>query len=504
MAARVRTVAFQGIDVLGVDVQVQMAGGTPAFAIVGLPDKQVAESKERVRGALTAIGLGLPGKRIIVNLAPADLAKEGTHFDLPIALAMLIALGALSEDDVARHVCLGELGLDGSIAPVAGVLPAAMFAARQGFGLICPKVQGGEAAWAGELDVLAPDHLIQLINHCKGRQILGAPKPQLAEEDARYPDLKDIKGQESAKRALEIAAAGGHNLLMIGPPGSGKSMLAQRLPGLLPPLDPAEALETSMIHSLAGQLQDGKLRRRRPFRDPHHSASLPALVGGGTRAKPGEISLAHLGVLFLDELLEFQRATLEALRQPMESGRVSIARANAHVTYPARVQLVAAMNPCPCGHLDDPQQACGRAPKCAQDYQGKISGPLFDRIDLHIDVPAVSATDLTLPPPTEGSAQVAARVAKARAIQAERYKQHGNGIRTNAEADGELLERIAPLDEASRRLITQAIERFRLSARGFHRVLRVARTLADLEGGGAVKQIHVAEALTYRRVLPGR
>jgi magnesium chelatase family protein len=504
MAARVRTVAFQGIDVLGVDVQVQMAGGVPAFAIVGLPDKQVAESKERVRGALTAIGLGLPGKRIIVNLAPADLAKEGTHFDLPIALALLIALGALSSDDVAQHVCLGELGLDGSIAPVAGVLPAAMFAARQGLGLICPKVQGGEAAWAGELDVLAPDHLIQLINHCKGRQILSAPKPQLAEEDALYPDLKDIKGQESAKRALEIAAAGAHNLLMLGPPGSGKSMLAARLPGLLPPLDPAEALETSMIHSLAGHLQDGKLKRRRPFRDPHHSASLPSLVGGGQRAKPGEISLAHLGVLFLDELPEFQRATLEALRQPMESGRVSIARANAHVTYPARVQLVAAMNPCPCGHLDDPQQACGRAPKCAQDYQSRISGPLFDRIDLHIDVPAVSASDLTLPPPSEGSAHVAARVAQARAIQTERYRAKGNGIRTNAEADGELLEQVAPLDEPSRKLITQAIDRFRLSARGFHRVLRVARTLADLEGGGAVKQIHVAEALTYRRMLPGR
>ncbi len=502
MVARVRTVAFQGIEVSGVDVQVQVAAGLPAFAIVGLPDKAVGESKERVRGALTAIGLALPAKRIIVNLAPADLAKEGTHFDLPIALGLLIALGALKPDDVAQYVCLGELGLDGSIAAVAGVLPAAIFAASQGAGLICPKVQGGEAAWAGEIDVLAPDHLIQLINHCKGTQVLSAPRPQLAEEDATYPDLKDIKGQESAKRALEIAAAGNHNLLMIGPPGSGKSMLAQRLPGLLPPLDPAEALETSMIHSLAGRLLDGKLKRRRPFRDPHHSASLASLVGGGARAKPGEVSLSHLGVLFLDELPEFQRATLEALRQPMESGRVSVARANAHVTYPARVQLVAAMNPCPCGHLDDAALACGRAPKCAQDYQARISGPLFDRIDLHIDVPAVSASDLTLPPPAEGSAQVAARVAKARAIQSARYRPHG--IRTNAECDGELLERIAPIDEPSRKLLTQAIDKFRLSARGFHRVLRVARTLADLEGGGPVKQIHVAEALTYRRVLPGR
>lgn len=502
MVARIRTVAFQGVEVLGIDVQVQIAGGLPAFVVVGLPDKAVGESRERVRAALTAIGLALPPKRIVVNLAPADLAKEGTHYDLPIALGLLVAIGAIEGAHLARYVCLGELGLDGSIAPVAGVLPAAIFAAGQDAGLICPAAQGGEAAWAGEIDVLAPGNLIALINHFKGTQLLSSPKPLLAEEGGLYPDLKDIKGQESAKRALEIAAAGGHNLLMIGPPGSGKSMLAARLPGLLPTLDPAEALEVSMVHSLAGQLPDGRLKRLRPFRDPHHSASLAALVGGGLRARPGEVSLAHLGVLFLDELPEFQRATLEALRQPLETGRVAIARANAHVTYPSRIQLVAAMNPCPCGHLDDAALACGRAPKCAQDYQAKISGPLFDRIDLHIDVPAVSAADLTLPPPAEGSAQVAARVAKARAIQMQRYQ--GKGLRTNAEADGELLEAVAPLDEPSRKLLTQAIDKFRLSARGFHRVLRVSRTLADLEGGGAVKQVHVAEALTYRRVLPGR
>jgi len=502
MVARIRTVAFQGVEVLGIDVQVQIAGGLPAFVVVGLPDKAVGESRERVRAALTAIGLALPPKRIVVNLAPADLAKEGTHYDLPIALGLLVAIGAIAGEHLARYVCLGELGLDGSIAPVAGVLPAAIFAAGQDAGLICPAAQGGEAAWAGEVDVLAPSNLIALINHFKGTQLLSAPKPLLAEESGLHPDLKDIKGQESAKRALEIAAAGGHNLLMIGPPGSGKSMLAARLPGLLPPLDPAEALEVSMVHSLAGQLPDGRLKRLRPFRDPHHSASLAALVGGGLRARPGEVSLAHLGVLFLDELPEFQRATLEALRQPLETGRVSIARANAHVTYPSRIQLVAAMNPCPCGHLDDAALACGRAPKCAQDYQAKISGPLFDRIDLHIDVPAVSAADLTLPPPAEGSAQVAARVARARALQQQRYQ--GKGLRTNAEADGELLEAVAPLDEPSRKLLTQAIDKFRLSARGFHRVLRVSRTLADLEGGGAVKQVHVAEALTYRRVLPGR
>ncbi len=326
--------------------------------------------------------------------------------------------------------------------------------------------------------------------------------PKIAEDIGQYPDLKDIKGQESAKRAIEIAAAGGHNLLMIGPPGSGKSMLAQRLPGLLPPLSPAEALEVSMIHSLSGGLPNGQLIKRRPFRDPHHSASLPALVGGGQRARPGEISLAHLGVLFLDELPEFQRQTLEALRQPLESGRVTIARAAAHVTYPARVQLIAAMNPCPCGHLDDAALACGRAPRCALDYQAKISGPLFDRIDLHIDVPAVEAAHLSLPPPAEGSAEIAERVAHARAFQEHRYK--GKNIRTNAECEGKLLENVAPLDEGSRRLLAQAVDRFRLSARGYHRVLRVARTLADLEASEPVRQIHIAEALTYRRIQPGR
>ncbi|MCX7353990.1 MAG: YifB family Mg chelatase-like AAA ATPase [Alphaproteobacteria bacterium] len=506
MVARVTTVAFQGIEARAVDVQVQMSSGLPAFTVVGLPDKAVGESRERVRAALTALGLALPPKRITVNLAPADLLKEGSHFDLPIAIALLVTLGVLPEEEIAQYAALGELSLDGQIRAVAGVLPAAITAASLGRGLICPAECGGEAAWAGEIDVLATPSLLALINHFKGTQVLSPPQRALAEDGARYPDLRDIKGQETAKRALEIAAAGGHNILMIGPPGSGKSMLAQRLPGLLPPLDAGEALEVSMVHSVAGLLDGGRLTRRRPFRDPHHSASLPALVGGGVRARPGEVSLAHNGVLFLDELPEFQRATLESLRQPIESGRATVARANHHLTYPARFQLVAAMNPCRCGHLADAAFACGRAPKCAQDYQSRISGPMFDRIDLHVDVPAVNPSDLSLPPPAEGSAEVAARVAQTRDIQRARYAKYDSAtpIRANAQADGELLEEVAGPDADGRKLLTDAAERFKLSARGYHRVLRVARTIADLMGAPSVARGHIAEALAYRKIALGR
>jgi magnesium chelatase family protein len=501
--ARIKTVAFQGIDTLEIDVQIQMANGIPAFTIVGLPDKAVGESRERVRAALGSIGLALPPRRIVVNLSPADVLKEGSHFDLPIAVGLLIAMGMLQQDELERFTALGELALDGTLSPVAGVLPAAIGANATGRGLICPAACGSEAAWAGSLQVLAPADLIALINHFKGSQVLSPPKPKAAEPVGPTADLRDIKGQESAKRALEIAAAGGHNLLMVGPPGAGKSMLAQRLPGLMPEMSPEEALEVSMIHSVAGLLDGGKLTVRRPFRDPHHSASLPALVGGGVRVQPGEISLAHNGVLFLDELPEFSRPTLEALRQPMESGRAVIARANSHVDYPARFQFVAAMNPCRCGYLDDPALACSRAPRCGLDYQAKISGPLFDRIDLHLDVPPVRATDLSLPPPAEGSPEIAARVATARQIQRERFADTPD-VRTNAEADGTLLEEIAAPDTDGRTLLTEAAERMRLSARGYHRVLRVARTLADLDGGGGVRRLHIAEALSYRRMAPGR
>src|SRR3954468_9045044 len=414
---------------------------------------------------------------------------------------MLIAMGALESDVAQSYTVLGELGLDGRITAVSGVLPAAIHAASEELGLICPAAQGGEAAWAGEIDVVAPSDLIALINHLKGTQVLSPPEPRMAALNERSLDLKDIKGQETAKRALEVAAAGGHNLLMIGPPGSGKSMLAARLPGILPPLDPAEALEVSMIHSVGGQLPGGRLLRRRPFRDPHHSASLPALVGGGSRARPGEISLAHHGVLFLDEFPEFQPAVLDSLRQPLESGDVTIARANYRVVYPARFMLVAAMNPCRCGKASDPGFTCrrGQNTRCAADYQARLSGPLLDRIDLHIEVPAVTAADLILPAPAEGSREVAARVARAREIQAERYAALGLAqVRTNAGAQGAVLDEVAKLDTASLALIHDAADAMRLTARGYHRVLRVARTLADLDGAERVSRVHLAEALSYR------
>ncbi|HEY2445492.1 MAG TPA: YifB family Mg chelatase-like AAA ATPase, partial [Rhizomicrobium sp.] len=409
------------------------------------------------------------------------------------------AMGVLPAREMAGYVALGELSLDAALAPVAGVLPAALAASEAGRGLICPAASGPEAAWAGKIEIIAAPSLIALVNHIKGAQVLRAPVPRIADDERIIPDIKDVKGQETAKRALEIAAAGGHNMLMIGPPGAGKSMLASRLAGLLPPLDAREALEISMIQSLAGELRDGAISRRRPFRAPHHSASMPALVGGGVRVKPGEVSLAHLGVLFLDELPEFQRPVLDSLRQPIECGEAVVARANAHVRYPARFQLVAAMNPCRCGYLGDPGQACGRAPKCGADYQGRISGPLFDRIDIHVEVPGVSAADLALPPPAEGTAEIAARVAKARETQRRRYD--GAKLRTNAEAEGEMLDRVATPEPSAAKLLTDAASAMHLTARGYHRVLKVARTIADVAASETVTRAHVAEALSYRRMV---
>lgn len=501
MVSTVRSASFQGIEVREVEVQAQLAAGLPAFTVVGLPDKAVAESRERVRAALTAMGLALPPKKIVINLAPADLVKEGSHFDLPIALALLAALGVVPDDAVSGYWALGELALDGRILPVAGILPAAMGAVAHGAGLICPQEGGSEARWAGEgLSIIAAPSLLAITNHFKGLQVLHPPVLAAQLEDAmRIPDLREVRGQETAKRALEITAAGGHNLLMVGPPGAGKSMLASCLPGLLPPLTAPEMLEVSVLQSVAGKLVGGQLTTRRAFRDPHHSSSMAAMVGGGRKAMPGEISLAHLGVLFLDELPEFPRGVLESMRQPLETGTVSVARAASHVTYPARFQLIAAMNPCRCGYLTEPERACNKAPRCGSDYQARLSGPFLDRIDLRIDMPGLDTRDMLRGAEGEASATVAARVAKARGMQQHRYAAHG--IRTNAEASGELLQQAVAITTEARELLEKALENFKLSMRGYVRTLRVARTIADLAGEPEVTRPAMAEALSYRTLV---
>ncbi|WP_319774788.1 YifB family Mg chelatase-like AAA ATPase [Breoghania sp.] len=501
MVSRVTTVAFQGIEAVAVDVQVQVGPGSVVFNIVGLADKAVAESRERVRSALIASGMSLPAKRITVNLAPADLPKEGSHYDLPIALGLMAAMGAVPADRLAEYVVLGELALDGTIAPVAGVLPAAMGANGMGRGLICPAACGPEAAWASsDMDILAPQSLIQLANHFKGTQVLSRPRAGLKPPADDLPDMAEVRGQESARRALEVAAAGGHNLLMVGPPGAGKSMLAARLPSILPPLTPKELLEVSMIASLAGELAEGRLSDRRPFRAPHHSASMAALVGGGAKARPGEVSLAHNGVLFLDELPEFNPQVLDSLRQPLENGETVIARANHRVTYPSRIQLVAAMNPCRCGHAGEPGHTCARGQRCAADYQARISGPFLDRVDLSIEVPAVTARDLIRPGHSEPSSAIAERVAAARRRQEQRYAALNVSARCNAQAGARLIETVAQPDEAGLALLGEAADALNLSARGYHRVLKLARTLADLGGHENVGRIHIAEALAYRQL----
>jgi magnesium chelatase family protein len=503
MVAHVTTIAFEGIEAVPVDVQVMVAPGKMNMHIVGLGDKAVAESRERVQAALHASGLSMPVKKVTVNLAPADLPKEGSHYDLPIALGLMAALGAIPADALSGFVVLGELALDGTIAPVAGVLPAAIGANAMGKGLICPHGCGSEAAWADAgMEILAPRSLIAIANHFRGTQVLSRPEPMIQPAPEGLPDLADIKGQETAKRALEVAAAGGHHMLMVGPPGSGKSMLAQRLPSILPPLSPRELLEVSMIGSVAGTLGGGRLSDRRPFRAPHHSASMAAMVGGGLRIRPGEVSRAHHGVLFLDEFPEFSPQVLDSLRQPIENGDSAIARANHRVTYPARFQLVAAMNPCRCGMAGEPGHRCARGTRCQSEYQARISGPLLDRIDLRIEVAALSAGDLIRPGRAETSASVAARVARARGIQAERYAALGlSPTLVNAGCPTGLVEQVAATDAAGLALLAEASEKLGFSARAYHRVLKVARTLADLDGADTVSRIHLAEAISYR--LPG-
>ena len=497
MVARAYTVAFEGVDARMVEVQCAIAPGMPHFGVVGLPDKAVSEAKERVRAALAAMSIALPSKRITVNLSPADLPKEGSHFDLPIALALLAALEIIPKDAVEQTVALGELSLDGRLIPVIGALPAAMAAAEEDRALLCPRACGAEAAWVGATQVLAAASLDEVVRHYTGQSPITPAEAGEVIADPLRRDLAEVKGQERAKRALEIAAAGRHHMLMVGTPGSGKSMLAARLGGILPPLSATEALETSMIHSLAGLLSEGGISRTRPFREPHHTASMAAIVGGGKGAKPCEISLAHNGVLFLDEFPEFPRAVLETLRQPIEAGEVVVARANAHVRYPCRFLLIAAANPCKCGYMTDQACACARAPVCGEDYMGRISGPLMDRFDLRVEVPPVAYTDLDLPATGDNSATVAARVRAARDRQTRRFSGH-DGVHVNADMEGRILDEMAAPDPEGRALLSRVAERFGLSARGYHRILRVARTIADLEGSDTLRLPHIAEAVSYR------
>ncbi|WP_375331600.1 YifB family Mg chelatase-like AAA ATPase [Candidatus Tisiphia endosymbiont of Temnostethus pusillus] len=502
MIVHLGSLTFSGIDIIDVDVQVQISPGIPNFTIVGLADKTIGESKERVRAALSSIGLALPAQKILINLAPADLVKEGSHFDLAIACAILSSMKILPAEEIQEYLVIGELSLDGSILPVSGALPAAIGALARNKGLICSKSNGQEAAWSGNNNILVAGNLIELVNHFKGSQILSSPELEIDTTIINYPNFKDIKGQKAAKRALEIAASGGHNLLMLGPPGTGKSMLAQCIPGILPKMQPEEILECSTIASVAGKLANGKLSRARPFRTPHHSCSIAAMVGGGVgkRVKPGEISLAHNGVLFLDELPEFPPNVIESLRQPIETGEILIARANSHIKYPANFQLIAAMNPCKCGYLSDPHKACSKAPKCGSDYQMRISGPIMDRFDLHIEVGSIDSYnyDLIEDDTEEESGQIAYRVEMARNIQQTRYE--GYNIKTNNRLDGQLLiEHALPVDDG-KDLLNEAATKFRISMRAYNRILRVARTIADLDASSNVYRIHIAEALNYRRI----
>ncbi|MFT5795591.1 MAG: magnesium chelatase family protein [Ulvibacter sp.] len=493
MVATIKTFTFIGIKAVPVDVEVKISSGQQVFNIVGLPDKALAESRERIRAAINSIGLEIPAKRITVNLAPADLEKEGSHFDLAIALGILSEIKIIDKLELENYYCLGELSLNGKIKPVNGILSASITANEFGGNMICPEKSGPEAVYASsDIEVLAPDNLLQLINHFKGTQILSRPEQNFSQKIISYPCLSEVKGQKRVKRALEISAAGGHNLLMVGPPGSGKSMIAARLTGILPKLTIEEMLEVNMINSVSGNIKDGELITNRPFRAPHHSCSMPAMVGGGMKTKPGEISLAHNGVLFLDELGEFPRQVLDSLRQPIEDNVITISRANSHITYPANFQLIAAMNPCRCGYLGNANKSCNRAPKCGQDYQAKISGPILDRMDIIINVPQINIFTKNIETTEESSKEIFKRVVFARETQ---YQRSG---KLNSQNSNSEIEKTFDFTGKNRDLIEKAVSKLDISMRGFVRILKVSRTIADLENSKKIEQHHLSEAIGYR------
>ena len=505
MLVKVFSAAVQGIEATTVTIEVNLSRGVKFF-LVGLPDNAVKESHERILSALQVNGYKFPVAQIIVNMAPADIRKEGSAYDLPLAIGIMAANGTVSPDKLSRYMMIGELGLDGALQPVKGALPIAIRAREQGFeGLIVPRENAREAAVVNRLKVYGADNLKEVIEFMNGECQLEPTEVNTREEfyaqqnDFEY-DFAEVKGQESVKRALEVAAAGGHNLIMIGPPGSGKSMMAKRLPSILPPLSLAESLETTQIHSVAGKLgKNTSLIAHRPFRSPHHTISSVALVGGGQNPQPGEISLAHNGVLFADELPEFNRSVLEMLRQPLEDRTISISRAKYTVEYPASFMLIASMNPCPCGYYNHPTKACVCNPGQVQKYLNRISGPLLDRIDIQVEIVPVPFEKLSDVRPGEPSEAIRQRVIAARKIQEQRFS-HISGIHCNAQMTPKMLTEYATPDEAGLNLLRNAMERLNLSARAYDRILKVARTIADLDASPTVQSMHIAEAIGYRNL----